>query len=343
MTGNQALIHRRMLAVVKRAKGVQGIRLETVPVPLPGPGQAVIRVIATGICGTDIHIAHDEYAYELPVILGHEVLGTVSEVGSKEDQHWVGTKVAVETYFSACEKCKMCRDGRRNLCDARRSLGSFRDGGFAGFLLLPIINLHTMPETPGELDGVLSEPLACVTNCLMNPPKVQAGQSVLVLGAGAMGQLSAQVARALGGQVLLAGLPKDSERLAIARALGFQTTTDVPESNSFDVVIECSGSESGARVAFKAAKKGANYVQVGIFGKEVSVPFDTILLKELVVSSGFASTSESWFAAMDLIAQQKVSLSTLITNQVTLERFFEGLNAAEKGEGLKTVVLGSSS
>ncbi|MGM7699520.1 alcohol dehydrogenase catalytic domain-containing protein [Microbacterium sp. A84] len=332
-----------MPAVIKRGPGVEGIELGEVDVPIAGAGQVVIDVLATGICGTDVHVAHDKYDHERPVVMGHEVLGVVSSVGSEQDAAWVGVKVAAETYFAACERCDMCRAGRRNLCADRRSIGSFRNGGFATQMLLPVINLHRMPATPGELDGVLSEPLACVAQCLLDPPVVQPGDRVLVTGPGAMGQLAAQVAKASGGIVTLAGLPADAARLAVAADLGIGTTAQTPEADSFDVVIECSGSAPGAAGALRAARRGARYVQVGIFGREVTLPFDIVLYKELTVTSGFASTPASWRAAMRLIAAGDVVLTPLITKQVPLAGFFDALDAAARGEGLKTVVVPGSS
>ena len=328
-----------MRAVIKRAEGVEGIEIGRVEVPTAGPGQVVIEVLATGICGTDVHIAHDEYAHERPVVMGHEVLGRVVELGADVDPEWAGARVAVETYFAACERCEMCRVGRRNLCRDRRSIGSFRNGGFAERMLLPVLNLHRLPETPGELDGVLSEPLACVAQCLLDPPVVQPGDRVLVTGPGAMGQLSAQVAKACGGAVTLAGLPADAERLSVAAGLGIRTMTEAPEEDSYDVVIECSGAAPAAAGALRAARRGARYVQVGIFGRDVTLPFDLVLYKELTVTSGFASTPASWRAAMRLIAAGDVVLTPLVTRTVALEDFFDALAAAERGEGLKTVVV----
>lgn len=328
-----------MPAVIKRAEGVSGIEIGEVPVPVAAPGEAVLEVLATGICGTDVHIAHDEFPYAPPVVMGHEVLGRVVSTGAAEDAHWVGAKVAVETYFSACETCEMCRDGRRNLCRDRRSIGSFRHGGFASYMLLPVLNLHRLPETPGELDGVLSEPLACVAQCLLDPPVVQPGDRVLVTGPGAMGQLSAQVAKAAGGVVTLAGLPDDAERLAVAASLGIAVETGVPEEDAFDVVIECSGAAPAAANALRAARRGARYVQVGIFGREVTLPIDLVLYKELTITSGFASTPASWRAAMRLIERGEVVLSPLITRRVPLKEFFSALDAASRGEGVKTVVV----
>lgn len=328
-----------MLAVVKAGQGPENVRLEAIPRPVAQPGTAIVRVIATGICGTDVHIAHDEYACEAPVVMGHEILGEVLAVGDGADAGWLGATVACETYYSTCERCEWCRAGRRNLCPDRRSLGSFENGGFASFVRMPVLNLHRLPNRLGELDGVLSEPLACVTQCLMDPAVVNAGDRVLVTGPGAMGQLAAQVARAMGGSVTLAGLPKDAPRLAIAESLGIHTTSEAAPADSFDVVIECSGSAPGAAVALRAAKRGGRYVQVGIFGKDVTLPIDLVLYKELTLTSGFASTPVSWSRAMALIEQGLVVLGPLVTRQVPIIDWQQAFDAAQAGEGIKTVVV----
>jgi L-iditol 2-dehydrogenase len=266
------------------------------------------------------------------------VTGLVESVGSDSDGPWLGARVAIETYFSTCEICAMCRSGRRNLCAMRRSIGSFENGGFASHVVVPVVNLHELPTWLNDVEGALAEPLACVAHCLMSPAIVQAGDRVLVTGPGAMGQLAAQVAAAHGGDVTLVGLPRDAERLAVARSLGIGVSTDPPAEAAFDVVLETSGSEGGARAAMSAAARGARYVQIGIFAGQVSLDFNQVLYKELTVSSGFASTAASWADAMSLIAQKKVTLGPLISSSVPLRRFTEALSAAERGEGLKTIV-----
>lgn len=328
-----------MRAVLKTGPGEGAVEVSTVPVPQTVPGTARVRVVATGICGTDVHIARDEYASEPPVVMGHEITGVVDEVGSGEDQHWVGTRVALETYFSACERCAWCRAGRRNLCPARRSIGSYEHGGFAEYVVVPVLNLHALPAWLGEHEGALCEPLACVAQCLMDPPAVQPGDRVLVTGPGAMGQLCAQVALAHGGVVTLAGLPQDSDRLAVAAALGIETTTEAAEAGAYDVVIEASGAAPAAAMALRAARRGGRYVQVGIFGAPVTVDLDQVLYKELVMTSGFASTATSWASAVRLLEDRRVTLAPLVTQRFALTDFHAALASAQRGEGLKTVVV----
>ncbi|WP_155949785.1 alcohol dehydrogenase catalytic domain-containing protein [Rhodococcus sp. 114MFTsu3.1] len=333
----QALDTRTVTALAKLRTGSDGVGLVQKEVPAPRSGQALVRVRAAGVCGTDLHIQDDEYASAPPVTMGHEIAGVVEAVGDELDSSWVGRRVAVETYFSTCGKCVQCRAGRGNLCADRKSIGSFRDGGFADFMLIPVINLHEIPDTVDIHAAALTEPLACVCHCLLDPAIVNTGDRVLVTGPGAMGLLSAQVARASGGRVVISGLESDRPRLDIAEGLGISTTTQVPEVEAFDVVIECSGSAGGANAALRAAKRYGNYVSVGIFGRAVSIDFDTVLYKELTVTSGFASTPKSWDRAVELLRQGDVSLDVLVGRVVSLHEWEEVFEALRRGQGLKSV------
>ncbi|MGI9643539.1 MAG: alcohol dehydrogenase catalytic domain-containing protein, partial [Acidimicrobiia bacterium] len=219
----------------------------------------------------------DEFPSLPPVTMGHEVTGEVRSVGEGVDAELIGGRFAAETYFSYCETCTYCRTGSPNLCQGRRSFGSHVDGGFARWLILPARNLHRLPDHVARHAGSLAEPLACVTNCLFDPPVVNAGDSVLVLGPGTMGVLTAQAARAAGGTVVLAGLPSDEQRLAVAAQLGLATITVGDEpilEETFDVVCECSGAQPAAATALSAVRKGGRYVHVGIFGHEVTLDLD---------------------------------------------------------------------
>jgi L-iditol 2-dehydrogenase len=321
--------------LTKLAPGAGHVAIAERPERAAGPGEVLIEVRGAGVCGTDLHIEAGEFRSHPPVTMGHEVSGVVAAVGPGVDTAWLGARVVCETYYSTCGNCAWCRDGRTNLCPERRSIGSFVDGAFARQVIVPAKNLHRIPEWLDEHAAVLAEPLACVCQCLCDPPKVTAGDRVLVTGPGPIGLLAAQVARAFGGHVLLVGLAQDDLRLNVARDLGFATAHEAEAD--VDAVVECSGSAGGARTCLEAAGRGARYVQVGVFGREVCLPFDNVFQKELVVTSGFASTPRSWRRAMSLIEERKVSLEPLVSAVVPLvewERVFADLRRAR---GIKIV------
>ncbi|MFZ4108810.1 MAG: alcohol dehydrogenase catalytic domain-containing protein [Candidatus Planktophila sp.] len=308
-----------MTAIVKTALGPDSISIVSWPRPVPNAGQVIVEVHGAGVCGTDLHIALDAYPNIPPVVMGHEVAGTVVEIGEGVDAKWMGVRVACETHHQIC-KCNFCRDGRRNLCKNKASMGSFVDGGFATYVAVAEELLHPMPDGITDHEAALTEPLACICHLLLDPPLINVADQVLVTGPGPMGLLAAQVARAAGGIVTISGLEKDRIRLGVALELGFMITHS-PEPESFDIVIECSGSEGGIRTALQSARRGARYVAVGIVGHDVNISADAILYKELLVSSGFATTPQSWNRALKLLEHAHVSLSPLISRVEPLKNW----------------------
>lgn len=336
-----------MLAVRKTAPGGGDLVLTEVARPDPGPGDARIAVSAAGICGTDLHIMQGDYPSAPPVTLGHEVAGFVDAVGDGVDRDWIGTRVAPETALS-CRDCEWCRSGRPMLCSTRRSIGSGADGGFASHVVVPTRNLHRVPEGIGDHAAALAEPLACVCNALTDPPLVNLGDRVVVTGAGSIGLLAAQVARAAGGRVSVVGVRADRQRLEVAASLGFDTgaVDDAADRARFDreasargiqVAIECAGTAAAASWALSLPRPRGRYVQVGVLSGPVTVPFGDILLRELTVTSGFASTPSSWRRAMGLLEAGLVSLDSIVTAVLPLRDWHLGIEYMQRREGLKTI------
>ena len=275
-----------MSALMKHAPGRENVGLGIVPRPSAGPGQVVIEVYGTGICGTDLHIQQDEFVSIPPVIMGHEVTGRVVEAGEGAEEH-LGRRVAPETYFYTCDSCAACRSGRRNLCLDRRSIGSHVNGGFASHVLVPARNLHEVHPSVAEHAGALYEPLACVAQCLCDPAVASPGDTALVVGPGAMGLLSAQVLRSQGARVTVSGTSADRRRLDLATALGLEAVeaADLEAATpdgGFDVVTDASGSERGIDAALRAVRRGGRYVQVGLAGKPISFDIDLVCLREML-------------------------------------------------------------
>lgn len=328
-----------MLGVAKLAPGPGNVALAERPEPSARPGRVVLEVTATGICGTDLHIVDDEFPSRPPVTLGHEISGVVASLGEGVDEAWHGARVVSETYFSTCGTCAWCRAGRRNLCPERRSLGSAVDGGFAPRVEVPLENLHRIPDWLDGMAAALMEPLAC---CCQSLPEgvVGDGDEVLVVGPGPVGLLAAQVATAAGGRVHVRGVPRDAARLSLAASLGLATsTTEGEPPGEFDVVVECSGHASGMTFALESARRGARYVQIGLAGKPVSLPFDLVCFKELTVTSGNASTSVSWRRALALVDSRAVALEPLVSSAVPLERWEEAFADTRAGSGVKHVLV----
>jgi L-iditol 2-dehydrogenase len=328
-----------MLGVAKTAAGRGNVALVERPEPVVRPGHVLLEVVGAGICGTDLHIWDDEFPTEPPVTMGHEVSGVVREVGPGVDGWAAGNRVVSETYFSTCGTCRFCRDGRLNLCAERRSIGSREDGAFAPLVVVPARGLHTIPDWLDGHAAALTEPLACVCNCLLDPDVVRDGDGALVVGPGPVGLLAAQVAAACGASVHVRGTPRDEARLARARELGFATSlADEPLGLEPDVVIECSGSEAGMAFALDSAARGGRLVQVGLAGRPVAIPLDQVCYRELTVSGGNASTPRSWRRALALIESRRVALEPLVSEVVPLVEWERAFAAAREGSGVKYVL-----
>jgi L-iditol 2-dehydrogenase len=326
-----------VIGLAKLAPEPGNLALTERPEREPAAGEALIEVHGTGVCGSDLHIEASEYPSCPPMTLGHEVSGVVAAVGADVDPSWLGARVVCETYFSTCGRCPACRDGRPNLCPERRSIGTHVDGGFAPRLIVPARNLHRIPDWLDAHAAALAEPLACVCQCMLDPIVVSPDDRVLVVGPGPMGILAAQVARALGGEVLVSGLPADAPRLAVARQLGLAIVDGVAPAG-VDVAVDASGSAGGIGACLEALRPGGRFVQIGNSGRPVTVPLDALLLKELDVSTGFASTPRSWRRALTLVERRDVQLEPLVSEVAPLsawERVFADLRASR---GLKIVL-----
>ncbi len=331
-----------MRALIKQAPGAHNVGLGSVPRPTPGSDEVLIEVYATGICGTDLHIQDDEFTSVPPVVMGHEVTGVVVEAGAGAEAA-LGKRVSPETYFFTCGRCDACRAGRRNLCQQRRSIGSHVNGGFASHVLVPLHNLHEVHASVGEHAGALYEPLSCVAQCLCDPAVASPGDTALVVGPGAMGILSAQVLRAQGAHVTVSGTARDRARLDLAASLGLAVTEadgleEAMPEGGFDVVAECSGSAAGVDAGLRSTRRGGHYVQIGLAGKTIQLDIDLICLRELVVTSGFASTPRSWRRLESLIAGGHVQLDPLVTDVLPLSEWQMGFSRTRQANGLKVML-----
>ena len=209
------------------------------------------------------------------------------------------------------------------------------DGGFAPLLHVPARNMHRIPDWLDSGAAAMAEPLACCCHSLLDPDRVREGDDVLVIGPGPIGLLAAQIARASGGRLHVRGTPRDVLRLSAADGLGFETSTTDDGPLEADVVVECSGSAAGMSFGLEAARPGGRYVQIGLAGGTVSLPFDLVCFHELEVSSGFASTPGSWLRGLELIESQRVELDTLLSEVVPLVEWERAFAATRASGGIK--------
>jgi L-iditol 2-dehydrogenase len=339
-----------MLAVMKTAPGVGNVALCDIAAPTPAPGHVLLAVRAAGICGTDLHIYQDEFPSRPPVVLGHEVAGAVVAVGDGVDSTTIGRRVTTETYYATCGRCRFCRGGRPNLCPERRSIGSAVNGGFAPYLVVPVQNLHTLPEHISFQAGALTEPLACVVHAVLEQSRVSPGELAVIAGPGAIGLLTLQVVQAAGARAIVIGTGADEQRLALARSLGAfaalrvddpqlqELLGDLTGGDGVDLVYECAGAGSAAQQLLKYVRRGGRYVQIGLFSGPVSWDLNQLCLKELTVTGSNASTSSAWRTAVRLLETGAVQTEALISHRFPLERWQEAFDIFVARAGAKLVL-----
>lgn len=336
-----------MKGVVKYASGEGNVELRDVPEPKAGPGQVVIEVKVAGVCGTDLHIYHDEYASRPPVVLGHELSGVVAECGPGATAFAPGDRVTSRTYFYTCGKCRYCQTGRGNLCSSRLSIGSGVNGAMARYLLVPEGNLHRLPDNVSFLGGALSEPLACCVNAVLRVNKPLPYEDVLVVGPGAIGLLAMQLVKAAGARATIVGTPADEPRLALAKRLGADETiftSQVDElseragQGGFDSVLECSGAAGGVETALRLVRKGGRYTQVGLTGRKVNFDIDQIVYKEVEFTGTFAHVWSVWEPALRLMASGAVQTEPLVSHRFPLSQWREAFDTFARREGVKIVL-----
>ena len=325
-----------MKALVKTKLGPDCMRYMEMQEPRPAEDEIKVRVYACGICGTDIHLMHDEYPSKPPIITGHEFSGVVVETGKNVTDFQVGDRVVTLTAIETCEECEYCRQGLRMLCPERKSVGSGINGGFAEFVILPARHAFHIPEGVSLRTAALCEPLACVVRGVCERTSITAGDYVLVAGAGVMAQLTAQVVMANGGNVIMTGLASDEERFALAKSLGVFATVRVDEGDPLsrvlqltggmgvDKAFECSGAAASADFCLDALKKTGYYTQIAIPGKPIPFDMDKALYKEITIYNSYASERSSWLTALRLLEHRQIHIDSMISDMLPLSEWQDG-------------------
>ncbi len=316
-----------MLALVKTQKGEGYFSLEERPVPQYGEDEVLVRVKYGGICGTDIHILHDQFTYYPPVIVGHEFSGVVEEVGARVTLFKKGDAVVGEPHNKACGKCYLCRNGHIQNCMDKRSIGWGIDGCFTDYVVMPEKLLHKVPAGLSLREAAMAEPAAIVAHQLLERAHVTPGDNVVIMGVGPIALLAAQMARISGaGKIILCGCTGDvNYRLKIADALAcYDRFIDVLKEDAAsiimeetgigaDLVVEASGAGSAIRTGIKVLRKWGRMCAIGMTAAPtVDVPWNEAMMKVLDVQFNMSSSYNGWNIALSLMASGKLNVAPMI-------------------------------
>jgi 2-desacetyl-2-hydroxyethyl bacteriochlorophyllide A dehydrogenase len=326
--------------------GPREIRMEKRALLMPGAGEAVVRVFASGLCGTDFRIWNGDRPVRYPLIMGHEFIGEVVAVGPDVQAIQPGQKVAVEPNYS-CGACPLCREGNRNLCLSRTAIGIDVNGGFAEQACLPARCCWPAPTEISDEQLMLAEPLAVVVRAVARG-EARPGESVVVLGVGALGLLAIQVLKAKGLRVLAVGRTEHREDLA--RALGaddFTTSGAVGAADAarafsgregVDLVIETAGTGAAVGQALELTRPGGRVVLTGLPHEMSTVNFFGVVRRELRII-GSMIYQEEFPEAIRLLSAGTVTVDRLVTHRFPLERIQEAFAAHRSPEAIKVTVV----
>lgn len=344
----------KMQGLFKTAKGEGHVALLETDIPHPKVDEVLIEIKAAGICGTDLHILHDQYPYWPPVILGHEFSGQIVEAGKQVSGYRVGDRVVGEPHTLACGKCELCRTGYMQLCASKRSIGWGIHGAFARYLAIPEKLLHHIPDTMSFDEAALVEPTANAVQDVIERGGVQANDFVAVSGPGPIGLLAVMAARAAGAsQVALIGVQADVQvRLAAGRELGAdhiivadaenvaERIGELTAGRGADVVVEASGAPAAITSSVGMVRRLGRIVVIGMTGREqISFPWDAAIWKMCTIVFNLSTGYSSWEKAIGLIASKKINVAQLITHRVPLAEWQAAVMAAEQGEALKALLI----
>lgn len=316
------------------------------PVPEPGPYQVLIEVAAVGICGSDVHYYDHgrigDFVVEAPLVLGHEASGVIRAVGSAVTDREVGQRVALEPQ-ETCGRCRECLSGRYNLCaDVEFFATPPIHGAFAQYVVLPAHRAHLVPDNLSDEAAALIEPLS-VGIWANQKAGVQPGDRVLVTGAGPVGLLCADVARARGAAWVGVSDANDY-RLSVAAERGASQVINAlagpldEQIAPVDVILECSGATPAVLGAFSVAAPAARIVMIGMGAATMELPVVQIQIKELLVTGTFRYAN-AYPAAIALAASGAVDLDGLVTGHFGLDQVEEALLAGRTDpKSLKPVV-----
>ncbi len=306
------------------------LALREVQKPRPGPGEALIQVSLAGICGTDLEILRGYSGFR--GILGHEFVGRVVECAEKK---WIGKRVVSEINVS-CGECDLCLWGLGRHCPHRTVMGIVsRDGGFAEYVVVPVVNLHEVPKALPDEVAVFVEPLAAAAEILEQMTILPAAH-VAVLGDGRLGLLVAQVLHHAQANVTVVG--KHGWKLDLARAWGVKVATagdDELRARSFSVVVEATGSPSGLGEALRLVTPRGTVVMKSTFQERAQFDTSKLVVDEITL---LGSRCGNFSIALDMLARGQVEVRRLVSKTFPLEAGQEAFAYMEETSCLKVLL-----
>ena len=321
-----------------------------VPVPECQRGQALLKVKAVGICGSDIHAYYGKHPFmSFPITLGHEAAGEVIQVGEDVTNVKVGDRVLMRPQ-KVCGKCRMCREGRYNICKTLEVLGCQCTGASSDYYPVKAELLYKLPDGIDYDVGTIIEPLSVGVRAVNRPGDVK-GRNVLVIGAGTIGNVVMQSAKALGANKVVISDVSDY-KLDMARQCGADVTVNVAREkledvldrelgiDGLDVVYECSANSAALNQMMRYGRKGMAFVIVAVYGKKPEIEMGLVQDREYEIFGTLMYRHEDYLTAIRLVSEGKVNLKALISREFPLEEAAQAYKYIEEHrDSVQKVIL----
>ncbi len=321
-------------------EGNRSLRVGECVAVAPGAGQVQIQVAFCGICGTDLHLYHGAMAHRLtlPHVMGHEMSGTITRVGSGVEGWAAGDRVTVRP-LDPCGTCPACKAGHSHICHNLKFIGIDTPGALQGSWTVPAHTLHRLPEGLSLREGALIEPIAVACHDV-RMSEIQSGEFAVVIGGGPIGILIALVAQARGAKVLMAEV--NPFRLQLARDLGVEAVhpgevdlvalvNERTAGAGADVVFEVSGSKPGAEMMTKLPRTRGRIVVVAIYGEAPAVDLFRFFWRELRLCGARVYEGQDFERAIQLAAERRLPLDKLVTDVLPLKQLEAAMHRMEGG------------
>lgn len=313
----------------------------------PAAGEVLIKVLACGICGTDIKIVAGKSPAAPPVILGHEYCGVIEEIGDQVNNISAGDFVSIDPNIY-CGECRFCRSGKINLCENLRALGVDIDGGFADYCLVPAKQCYKIPASMNPVQAVLMEPLSCAIYGFQKAD-IQSGDSVVIVGGGMIGMLMLKLCRLSGARQIIV-VESDVNRRTLLQHSNAdfvinphndtyaQTISEITRGGA-EVVIECVGSSAAVEQSYKLLKRGGRLIIFGVSPSDqywAVSPYD-IFRNEITVTGSFLNPF-TFQSAVDLVTTEKIQFDDIDIKTFPLNRIHDAFENQIQRKSMKTVI-----
>lgn len=329
----------------------QPLAVEEIPTPTPGAGEVLIKVAGCGVCHTDLHyIDHAVPTFKKPpLVLGHEISGTVAGLGAGVAQWKEGARVLLPAVYG-CGQCAMCRTGRENICEKMVMFGNNVDGGYAEYLLAPAKDIIALPdELPLIESSIIADAVTTPYHAVVNRGQVKPGDSVIVFGCGGIGLNLVQVAAAVGAKVI--AIDVIDSKLEWAKKLGATATINAKNvervdkevrkltGGGADVGFEAIGNPATQAQAFSCIRTGGRFVVVGFTDKPMTLDTGRVMYREMEIVGSLGCRAVDYPRVLELARQGKIKVKELVTAQFPLAEINAAFDLLRSGEGIRSVIV----